>query len=107
MSKSKMHKYELGTHKTTEDNAERAMLNQTINEWVEKVREAGKIGDGEVRGSITRTAYVLLDLIRLTEQGRVPREVISGLVKKVDVQASLVEAQILRRSNANVSGKRC
>jgi len=96
LSKSKEHKYELGRSKPTENRALNAIDNEQVNEWVAKVREAGKLGIGGVRGTITRTAYVLIDLIKLTEQGKVPREVVSELVKRVNVQASLAEAQKLR-----------
>ena len=94
-----MRKIELGKSRPTENRAANAIFNEQINEWVEKIREAGNVGDGGVRGTITRTTYVLLDLIRLTEQGKVPREIISGVVKRIDVQASLSEAQTLRSRN--------
>lgn len=107
MSKSKMHKYELATHKTTEDRASNAILNEQISEWITKVREAGKFLDGDgVSSSIDRVADVLTSLILQTKQGKCPREVISGLVSRINVQASLELAQKkLTRSNMNVTGK--
>lgn len=95
-----MHKQELAKSRTTENRAINSILNEQVNEWVVKIREAGKVGDGGVRGTVTRTAYVLLDLINLTERGEVPREVISETVKRVNVQASLAEAQTLRRRSS-------
>ena len=108
MSKSKMHKYELATHKTTEERASNAILNEQISEWIDRVREAGKIGVGEGVGtSINKVADVLVDLIKQTQAGKYSREVISGLVTRIDVKASLTIAQQkLTRSNSNVSGKR-
>ena len=107
MSKSKMHKYELGKSKPTENRASNAFLNDQIYEWIIKVREAGKMVDGDgVNSSINRVADVLTDLILQTKRGTYSREVISGLVSRINVQASLVIAQHnLARSN-NVTGKR-
>ena len=42
MSKSKMRKYEVGKSRPTENRAANAILNQQIDEWTRKVREAGK-----------------------------------------------------------------
>jgi len=101
MSKSKMHKQELGKSRPTENRASNAILNEQINEWVEKVIEAGNFGSGEEIGSsIDKVADVLGDLIKQTQAGKYPREVIFGLVKRIDVQASLAKAQQkLGRSN--------
>lgn len=101
MRRSKMHKIEVGKSKPTENRVSNAAISQQANEWVDKIREAGKVGDGGVRGVITATAYILLDLIREIEQDKLPREVISEVVRRCDVQASLNEAQKLR---SNVSG---
>ena len=108
MSKSKQHKYELATHKTTEDRASNAILNEQINEWVNRAIEAGRIVDGDgVNSSINRVADVLTDLILQTKKGKVSREVISGVVSRVNLRASLIIAQNnLTRSNRNVTGKR-
>ena len=94
MSKSKMHKAELATHKTTEVRATTAILNEQVYEWVLKVREAGKLLDGDgVNSSILRQAKILMDLIEQTKAGKVDREVISELAKRVSITASLVVAQ--------------
>ncbi len=94
MSKSKMHKAELATHKTTEVRATTAILNEQVNVWVTKVREAGKFLDGDdVNSSIVRVARILMDLIEQTKAGKVDREVISELAKRVNITASLVVAQ--------------
>lgn len=108
MSKSKMHKYELAKSRSTENRASNSVLNEQINEWVNKVREAGRLLDGDgVNSSIIRQADVLTDLILQTKQGKYPREVVSGLVSRINVRASLVIAQNnLARSNRNVAGKR-
>jgi len=93
VSKSKMRKYEVGKSRPTENWASNAILNEQINEWVEKVREAGKSVNGDgVRGSIDRVANVLTDLILQTKKGKTSREVISGLVSRINVQASLAIA---------------
>ena len=107
MSKSKMHKQELGKSRPTENRASNAILNEQVNEWLNKVKEAGKFLDGDgVSSSIDRVANVLTSLILQTKQGKCPREVISGLVSRINVQASLELAQKkLTRSNVNVTGK--
>lgn len=90
MSKSKMRKQEVGKSKPTENRAANSILNEQIHEWVKRVRDAGRIEDGEGIGtSINRVANVLTDLILQTKTGKYPREVISGVVSRVDVQASL------------------
>ena len=89
MSKSKEHKYELGKSRPTENAALNSIVESQVQEWVKKIREAGKVGDGGVRGSINDTAYILLDLIRETKEGKYPREVISKVVKRCNVEASL------------------
>lgn len=107
MSKSKMHKRELATHKTTEVRASNAILNEQISEWVVKVREAGKFVDGDgVNSSVIRVANVLTDLIVETKLGKYPREVISGLVSRIDVVASLDIAQkkLTRSSESGRNG---
>jgi len=94
MSKSKMHKYELATHKTTEVRAVTSITNETVNVWLQKVREAGKYVDGDgVNTSIERVAKVLVALITETKAGRVDREVISELAKRQNITASLILAQ--------------
>ena len=94
MSKSKMHKYELATHKTTEVRAVNAITNDTVTVWLNKVREAGKYVDGDgVNASIVRQAKVLMDLIEQIKAGKVDRDVISELAKKQSITASLVIAQ--------------
>ena len=109
MSKSKMHKAELATHKTTEVRATTAILNEQVYEWVLKVREAGKLLDGDgVNSSILRQAKILMDLIEQTKAGKVDRDVITDLTKRQNLTASLVLAQheILHKESRNVFGKR-
>jgi hypothetical protein len=94
MSKSKMHKYELATHKTTEVRAVTSITNETISVWLQRVRDAGKYVDGDgVNSSIERQAKVLVDLIQQIKAGRVDREVISELAKRQNITASLILAQ--------------
>jgi uncharacterized protein (UPF0305 family) len=108
MSKSKMHKYELATHRTTEVNAVNAITNETVNAWLQKIREAGKYVNGDgVNSSIERQAKVLVELITQIKAGKVDRDVITELTKRQNVTASLVLAQsILTRGVGNVSGTR-
>jgi hypothetical protein len=94
MSKSKMHKYELATHKTTEVRAVTSITNETVSVWLQKLREAGKYVDGDaVNSSIERQAKVLIALITETKAGRVDREVISEIAKRQNITASLILAQ--------------
>ena len=89
-----MHKHELAKSKTTENRAINAIINEQILEWAKKVKEAGRIDNGGgVSSSIDKVADVIVDLILQTEQGKYPREVVSGLVKRIDLKASLVIAQ--------------
>jgi hypothetical protein len=108
MSKSKMHKYELATHRTTEVNAVNAITNETVNAWLQKIREAGKYVNGDgVNSSIERQAKVLVELIKQTKSGKVDRDVITELTKRQNLTASLVLAQsILTKGVGNVSGTR-
>jgi hypothetical protein len=94
MSKSKMHKYELATHKTTEVRAVTSITNETISVWLQRVRDAGKYVDGDgVNSSIERQAKVLIALITETKAGRIDREVISEIAKRQNITASLILAQ--------------
>ena len=108
MSKSKERKYELGKSRPTENRAYNSIVNQQVNEWVEKIREAGKHINGEgVNSSINRVANVLTELIVETKRGKYPREVISGVIERCNVAASLVIAQhTIERGIRNVLGKR-
>jgi len=103
-----MHKYELAKSRSTENRASNSILNEQISEWVDKVKEAGKIVEGDgVNSSINRVADVLTNLILQTKRGNYSREVISGVVNRINVRASLIIAQNnLARSNRNVTGKR-
>jgi len=94
VSKSKMHKYELATHKTTEVRAVNSITNETVSIWLQKLREAGKYVDGDgVNSSIERQAKVLIALITETKAGRIDREVISEIAKRQNITASLILAQ--------------
>jgi len=104
MSKSKMHKLEIGTHRPTENRAVNANINALVNEWVNKIHEAGKLEDGGVHGTITRTTYILLDLIADTESGKIPREVISEVVNRCNCQASLKEAALIKQTKRGRNG---
>ncbi len=109
MSKSKMHKYELATHKTTEVRAVNAITNDTVSDWLNKVREAGKFVNGDgVNSSIERQAKVLMELIEQIKAGKVDRDVITELTKRQNLTASLVLAQheILHKESRSVFGKR-
>lgn len=107
MSKSKMHKYEVGKSRPTENRASNAILNQQVDEWTRKVREAGRFVDGDgVNSGINRVANVLTELIREIKRGNYPREVISEVIKRNNVGASLIVAQHnLEKGVRNVSGK--
>ncbi len=110
MSKSKMHKYELATHKTTEVRAVNSITNDTVSVWLQKVRDAGKYVDGDaVNSSVIRQAKVLMDLITQIKAGKIDREVISELARRQNITASLQLAQheILHKEFRNVSGTRC
>lgn len=92
MSKSKERKIILGKSRPTENRAVNAILNEQINEWVDKVREAGRMGSGETVGSsIDKVAGVLAELILQTKRGKYSREVISGVIKRVNVTASMLK----------------
>lgn len=94
MRKSKMHKYEIGKSRSTENRAINSILNEQVSEWMEKVKEAGRYIDGDgINSSTERVADVLIKLILQTKQDKIPREVISSLVSRMKLKASLMIAQ--------------
>jgi len=99
MRHAKAKKYEVGRNRPTENRASNAMLNESINEWVNKVRDAGKMQEGDGVQSIgDRVAGVLVNLIGEIKAGRIQREVISGVVERLGLHNSLIKAQeILER----------
>jgi hypothetical protein len=104
MSKSKMHKQEVGRSRPTENAVSASIANQKINEWVNRIREAGKINQGEqLESASNRITNILIELIQQTKQGKIEREVISGVVGRLGLHQSLIKAQ--ERLN-NVAGKR-
>lgn len=94
-----MRKIEVGRSKPTENRVGNVDLSEQVNGWVNKVREAGKFVDGDgVNSSINRVADILAELILQTKRGKYPREVISGVASRVNLQASLavVEQKMIR-----------
>lgn len=94
MRRSKSRKIEVGTSRPTENRAINVIFDEQITEWLGKVRQADKLlpGDG-VTSSINRVVDVLIDLIKQTQDGKYSREVISGLARRQNIQASLAVAQ--------------
>ncbi len=84
--RSKMRKLEVGKSKPTENRAGNKAVSDVVGLWVTKVREAGKMREGDGTQSNTqRIADVLVDLLTQTNNGTVDREVISELVTRVNV----------------------
>ena len=77
---SKAHKIELGTHRTTEDAAEKAIVSTQVNKWVEKLRTAEQSGLYGI--NTPACADVLAELCYQINQDRVQAEVISGVMKR-------------------------
>ena len=91
MSKSKMHKQEVGKSRPTENRADNAMCQPLIQEWVEKIRVAeGK--SESVTGKVDAIADVLADLLRKTQRGYYTTDVIKGVVRRGNYMCSLQKA---------------
>ncbi len=77
---SKAYKIEMGTHRTTEDAAEKAIVSTQVNEWVEKLRVAERSG---VYGTnVEACADVLAELCYQINEDKIQAEVISGVMKR-------------------------
>lgn len=90
MSKSKMHKQEVGKSRPTENRASKLMVDEQVEAWLQKIRDANNPDDE--RATITGTTYILLDLIGQTKSGLVDRQVISKVVNAAKCGLSLQKA---------------
>lgn len=77
---SKAHKIELSTHDTTQAGAEKALLRNQVNEWVQKLRTAEQ--SGLYGTNIPACADVLAELCYQINQDKIQAEVISGVMKR-------------------------
>jgi hypothetical protein len=93
MRHAKARKYEIGRNRPTENRASNVMLNEQVNDWINKIRESGK-GIASVDAKIDRATDVLVSLIGLTMQGKVQREVVSCVVNRLGLTASLARAYV-------------
>jgi hypothetical protein len=88
--KSKMRKYEIGTHNTTENRAEQTIINHQVDEWFTKITTAER----RVGLPVENMADVLVGLINEVKAGKTSREVIDELMKRKPMLASLERAKI-------------
>lgn len=85
-----MRKIELSTHHPTENRGIRLTINEQVDTWAIKIREAQKLQNGEgVREPILRVKDILLDLIEEVKLGIIDREVIEKVVQRQECMASL------------------
>jgi peptidoglycan hydrolase CwlO-like protein len=87
MSKSKMHKYEVGKSRPTENRASNAMSNEEATKWVAKIDEASKV-EG-VQSQIQSVANVIIQLAEEIKVGRVEIDVLREVIRRRNVKASL------------------
>ncbi len=78
--RSKSRKIELSNHRTTEDGAEKGIINSQVNVWVQKLRTAEQGGLYGV--NIPACADVLADLLHQINEDKIQAEVISGVMKR-------------------------
>lgn len=87
--RQKMHKYEVGKGRPTEKKAGNAIHGQDADEWIAKIDKASNTYGANVSFQIKAVAEILEELAKRVASGEIEPEVLSTVVRRRNVSASV------------------
>jgi hypothetical protein len=105
MSKSKMHKQEVGKSRPTENYVTNAMTRSDAEEWVAKI-DSVIINVVGVNSQLGAVSHILVDLINLIKIGKVDEQVLLEVMRRRNVTTSLQLARKIIERSSNGTQRR-
>jgi len=87
--RQKMHKHEVGKGRPTENRASNAIYGQEADKWVAKIDAASSTFGADVPFKIKAVSDVLEELANRVAGGEIEPEVMTSVLRRRDVAASL------------------